>query len=351
MKRNIKRLCSLALAVALLLTVALSGCAPTQPMCERTVFAMDTVITLRLYTDETQGTQLLDHCERELISLDATLSRTKSESDVARINAAAAGECVSVSPETVAVLMLAEQVRLASDGAFNVAVEPLGALWRTADGGELIPTIEKINSVLEIVQQTDLLTEDTTVTKAVSQGSVDLGGIGKGYAMDRLLSQLSEAELQGVLITFGSNVAVLGQKPGGEPFRVAVRDPDGEGIVGTLQMQATTGVLSVSGHYERTYTVGGEHYSHILDPRTGMPPANELQSVAVLCESGALADALSTALLVMGEQQGLALWRSGAFQFEAMFIREDGVTLTEGLRDCFESVGNVRVSYVERAEP
>ena len=109
-------------------------------------------------------------------------------------------------------------------------------------------------------------------------------------------------------------------------------------------------MLSVSGHYERYYTVGDTRYSHILDPRTGMPPDNALQSVAVLCDNGALADALSTALLVLGEDAGLSLWREGSFDFEAIFIRADGVTLTEGAYDIFSAhaeAGEVTCAYEE----
>ena len=126
---------------------------------------------------------------------------------------------------------------------------------------------------------------------------------------------------------------MIGTKPDGTAFRIGIRDPsDSDGILGYLRMEGAE-VLSVSGDYERYYTINGVHYGHILDPATGYPPEGKLHSAAVLCEDGALADALSTALMVSGEEGLFALREQ--YSFEAMLIYEDGSIMTEGWRERF----------------
>jgi len=126
---------------------------------------------------------------------------------------------------------------------------------------------------------------------------------------------------------------VVGKKPDGNAFRVAVKNPiDGNDYAKVLDMSSGE-VLSVSGDYERYFTIGGEKYHHIIDPETGYPANSGLCSVAVICVDGALADALSTGLFVMGEERARALYASEVFDFEAIFITSDGVvSTTDGLK-------------------
>ena len=143
--------------------------------------------------------------------------------------------------------------------------------------------------------------------------------------------------MSGGLVSFGSNVAVFGKKPDGSDFRIGLRDPhDRTDYAGALTLK-TGEILSVSGDYERYYTVNGEQYHHILDPKTGYPADTGLSTVAVVCSDGALADALSTALFVMGEEEAIALYNAQIYRFEAIFIRSDGsIRVTSGLQKRFE---------------
>ena len=136
----------------------------------------------------------------------------------------------------------------------------------------------------------------------------------------------------GGLVSFGSNVAVFGEKPDHSPFRVALRDPKNpKGTVGVLTLSPGQ-VLSVSGDYERYVEIDGQRYHHLLDPKTGYPFDRGLSSVAVVTENGALADALSTALFGMGKEKAMAFYESGVFSFEALLIGSDGsMTATAGM--------------------
>lgn len=165
---------------------------------------------------------------------------------------------------------------------------------------------------------------------------MDLGGIGKGAAISKLIEYLKTTDIPGGVVSFGSNVAVFGEKRDGSDYRIALRDPFKEGeYAGVLTLSADD-VLSVSGDYERYYTINGEKYHHILDPKTGYPAQSGLSSVAVVCSDGALADALSTALFVMGEDAAQELYSAKVFDFEAIFIATDGtLTQTDGMKTIF----------------
>ena len=217
-----------------------------------------------------------------------------------------------------------------TDGVFDITSASLSALWQSCEQNGTLPTAEQLQASLDLVGNEHLTFNETTLQKDENGVSIDLGGIGKGYACDAVLAALSQTDgITGAIISMGSNVAVVGDKPDGSPWRIALRDPNNaSAAVGYLHL--TEGqILSVSGDYERYFTVDGQHYNHILDPKTGYPPQNGLRSVAVLCSDGATADALSTAMMVMGEDAARALYESGAIEFEAVFVYDDHVATTD----------------------
>ncbi|MPM78812.1 FAD:protein FMN transferase [bioreactor metagenome] len=171
--------------------------------------------------------------------------------------------------------------------------------------------------------------------------AVDLGGIAKGFAGDRSLAVLADYGVTSALVSLGGNITALGQKPDGSPWRVAVKDPkDPESYLCVLSLRDRT--VATSGAYERYFEQDGVVYHHIIDPSTGYPARSGLLSVTVVSPSGAVADAMSTALFVLGEEKGLALWRASE-DFEAVLVREDGtVLITQGLFDQQEFQGAER---------
>lgn len=329
--------------VALLLALTLcllsfGGCSKDQPRSV-SFFVMDTVITVTLYgTDEQTSQEIFSHCNAMLTELESLWSRQKTESDVSRLNAAASGE-VALDARTASVLRLAREVEGATDGAFDVTLAPLCDLWDRCGEENRMPAEEELRSLLAHTgADTWSLSGDGTVYKNDAMTAFNLGGIGKGAAADALMEYLRTTDVSGGMVTFGSNVAVLGSKPNGKDFRIAVRDPkDADGYVGALTLKDGD-ALSVSGDYERFVTIGGERYHHVLDPQTGYPSSSGLSSVAIVCKSGALADALSTACLVMGYDRAMELYASGAYDFEAVFVFSDGtVRLSDGLLPQWQS--------------
>ena len=302
---------------------------------EKNFFLMDTTITVTLYTNQKTAEKIFDDCRQILSEYEKLWSRTKEESDVGRFNQA--DQSLELDARTATLIAQAIEVSQKTDGAFDITVAPIVSLWQNGEERGTLPTSAEIQSALALVGEESLALSGNTLSKAKGNVQIDLGGIGKGAAISALLNYLKTCDVRGGLVSFGSNVAVFGEKPDGSPFRIAVENPKTDDrYAGVLNLKAGE-ILSVSGDYERYYTIDGNKYHHIIDPQTGYPAQSGLCSVAVVCSDGALADALSTALFVMGREKALAFYESRVYDFEAIFIDQNGnVSTTEGIADIFE---------------
>ena len=200
--------------------------------------------------------------------------------------------------------------------------------------------------------------EDGSAQLAPGQ-AVDLGGIAKGYASDWVEAALRRNGAQRAMVYLGGNVLVLGTKADGSPWRVAVQDPaDTSAYAGVLAL--TDAFAVTSGGYQRYFEENGVRYQHILDPKTGYPAESGLTSVTVVAAangpdydseapapgSGAMCDAFSTALFVLGEEKALDFWRTSGYDFGLVLVTEDGrVLVTEGLADRFEQTEGSAYRY------
>ncbi len=327
-----KLLCMLLVLVFLLPCISCTQDARS----ERSFFLMDTVITVTLYEDAAVSEPIFAACNALLAELDRLWSRTVETSDISRWNASSDG-AVDLDARTLELIRLSQEVSRKTDGAFDITVLPYVLLWeRAAERGSL-PTDTERAAAAALVGYGKLTVSADGVAKEIG-AQIDLGGIGKGAAISALISYLEGSGARGGVVSFGSNVAVFGAKPDRTPFRIALRDPESETAHAGVLTLAPGEILSVSGDYERYHTIGGERYHHILDPHTAYPAATGLSSVAVVCSDGALADALSTALFVMGYERAMELYRSDAYDFEAVFITDTGeILLTDGMDGKFET--------------
>ena len=177
---------------------------------------------------------------------------------------------------------------------------------------------------------------------------LDLGGIAKGYAAGRVRTILREAGVTSAIISLGGNVAAVGKKPDGSAWTVGLQDPDRpEAYFGTVSIEDACVVTS--GAYQRYFEENGVCYHHILDPHTGCPAESGVKSVSVVVQDDTLADALSTALFVMGLDAGAELWNSSGLSFEAVFVTDDNtVWITPGLAGATGPTGPIR--YWNEAE-
>ncbi len=222
-----------------------------------------------------------------------------------RLNAQAGQGLQAVPAEVSDILRLSQRYAALTNGAFDITVRPLLSLWRQAETTQTPPTAAAIRRTLRFVGSQKLYFAAPHQVGLPAPGiALDLGGIGKGYALDRVARQLHEQRLTNALLNFGqSSLWALGRPSDGEGWRLLLRQPNGE-IVGlaTFSDQA----VSISGSLGQSLQVEGRRYGHIIDPRSGRPVQRDLLA-CVVAPSAAQAEALSTALLILGEQEGLAL--------------------------------------------
>ena len=320
----------LALCLALVL---LSGCTPAPGQAaqtvERTFFAMDTVMNVRIYTGGSEA--LLDAAEDRVRELEGLLSVTDENSEIYALNR---DGTAALSGDAAGLLANALDMCARTGGTLDVTVYPVLRAWGFTTGEYTVPDRETIEELLTRVDYTQVTLDEAAGTAALPDGvKIDLGSVAKGNTGDTLAGLLKSRGVESALLDLGGNIQAIGAKPDGTPWRIGVQDPEGDGYIGVVSVSDKAVVTS--GGYERYFEQDGVRYWHIIDPATGTPARSGLASVTVIGDSGLLCDALSTALFVMGLDGALAHWWEYR-DFEAVFIADDGsVTVTAGLEDSF----------------
>ena len=299
-----------------------------------TTYAMGSYIQQTVYGAGAE--EAAQQASSAVTELENLISWRVEDSDIATLNQEAGGEFQDIDPQTWDILNTALQVCQASGGAFDITIAPISWLW-DFDENPRLPQAETIEALLPAVNYENIsLLEDGTAALQTHSTALDLGAVGKGAACDAAVAAYEESGVNRAVVSVGGSVGVYGEKPGGQPWTIALRDPDTEGSLGTLSL--ASGFLSTSGSYEKQFTEDGVTYHHLLDPDTGYPAESGLLSVTVWSGSGTLSDALSTACFVLGLEDSLPVLEQ--FDSEAVFITEDHqIYVTEGLADAFSLTG------------
>ena len=325
---------TIALLTAGLMILLLAGCGGKKEASTQ-IFAMDTVMGVTAYGGN--AGKAVKAAEEEILRLEKLLSRTEAESDISKLNAAQ-GAPVEVNEEVISLIKAAGAYSQATDGTFDITIAPVVSAWGFTTDTYQVPERETLDALLETVGMEHVRLDGRTVTLAAGT-QIDLGGIAKGYASDKVEEMFEAYEVARGKVELGGNILVLGDKPDGTPWRVGIQDPakpNEQAYAAILQL--TDAFAVTSGSYQRYFEANGNTYHHIIDPATGCPADSGLASVTVVADrhsgSGAMCDALSTAVFVMGEEKALEFWRSSDYDFELVLVTEDGrVVVTEGLEE------------------
>ena len=297
-------------------------------------FAMDTKMTVKVYGEG--APEAAREAKERLLALDALWSATREGSDVERLNSGA-GEAIALSPKTMRLLRMSEEVREETKGALDVTLLPLLKLWGFSGGAHRVPTAEEIEAARALTGAGKLKLDEAAGTARLEKGSsVELGAVAKGYAGELVAAELKSRGVRSALLDLGGNIEAVGMREDGTPWRVGLRNPFGGTLLGTVEVADAAVVTSAID--QRFFTdEAGNRYWHILDPAMGKPAASGLASATVVASSGGRADALSTALFVMGADRAAAFWRERQ-DFEMVLVGMDGhVWITEGLLDRFSA--------------
>ncbi len=324
---------------SLVMAAFLSGCSDTPAQSESgsstTYIAMNTEMKLTVFGENSDAEQqALANAVAEINRLDALLSRHNEDSTISAINRSN-GAPVNADEEVMDLLKAGVQYSKDTGGALDITVAPIMDAWNFTGEHPRVPSQEELDQLLAHVGNDRIVFGNGTVT--LEQGmAIDLGGIAKGYASDRLSHVLEESDIKSAMVSLGGNVYVHGRKPDGSLWRIAVEDPNNSGsYFGILHVADQFAITS--GGYQRYFEKNGTTYYHIIDPKTGDVARNGLVSVTIVCNNGTMGDALSTALFVMGYDAAVDFWKHYEIDFDMILVDDTGhIYLTEGLKDCFE---------------
>lgn len=254
----------------------------------------------------------------EVARIEAKYSRYRSDSLLSRINAAAGGDAVAIDGETERLLEYADACYRQSDGLFDATSGVLRRAWHF--DVPRVPSDEELAPLRRLVGWDRVERAPGSVRLAQHGMELDFGGFGKEYAVDCAARVLREAGITSAVVNLAGDVAVLGEQPGGAPWRVGIRHPRrADAVAATLPI--SSGALATSGDYERFIEMDGIRHCHILDPRTGRS-ARGFQSVSVLAPSCLIAGSATTIAMLKGREAGVAWLRTTGLRYVA--VCEDG---------------------------
>lgn len=246
----------------------------------------------------------------EIARLEGLWSVYRSQSTISQLGRSAGVQAIDIDADTSRILSMAKRFSEMTGGSFDVTAAPLLALWSEAAARGHLPDRAEIERLLPLVDSRDIELRPGPQAFLKQRGQrVDLGGIGKGYAADRCVALYRQNGIRHALINLGGNVAVMGRKPDGAPWRVGIQAPHGPRGEWIGYLDAEDCSIVTSGSYERYFEIAGIRYSHIVNPLTGVPVMSDAASVTIVSTSSACGDALATACMVLGIERSLALIR------------------------------------------
>jgi FAD:protein FMN transferase len=302
---------------------------------ERSHMTMGSELRVTIWTaDESRAASASQVAFQEFDRLEALMTVWRDDSDIQRLNAAAGDHPVRVSPEVREVLRAARQVSEWTDGKFDVTFGALSGLWKfDQDQDNEIPDRRAVLKQLPLVDFRSLEVDDGAGTAFLRRRGMraHLGGIGKGYAVDRAVDILKKRGFENFMVQAGGDLYVAGRH-GDRPWRVGIRDPRGPADKSFAALDLTDGTFSTSGDYERFFIKDGKRYHHILDPDLG-EPAVGCRSVTIVAENATLTDALTTGVFVMGPERGMALIERLSHVEGVIVSSKNEVLISSGLRN------------------
>lgn len=272
--------------------------------------SMGTTWSAKIVAPDTDAALWQPPLQQQLDAIETAMSTWRADSEVTRFNRAPAG-CYSMSAATREVVHAALAVADQSGGAFDISVAPLVRRWGFGETvtGDTVPSDTEVASLLAVAGYQQLWFDGEQLCKRHDALEINLSAIAKGYAVDQLAMLLIRRGVSDFLVEVGGELYAQGSSPAQRPWTIGVEQPvtQGRAIMDSIAVPIANQGVATSGDYRNYFERDGKRYSHILNPVTGRPVTHQVASVTVVANSAMLADAWATALLVLGQERGLAV--------------------------------------------
>ncbi len=295
--------------------------------------AMGTVIEITLIADdEEKANKAALQALQEIKRIETLMSPWLDSSDVTRINRSAGKERVKISPETFEVIQKAQEISELSEGGFDITIGPLTELWRRAREKKIPPSIEEVKEKLGLVNFKNIeVDQEGKVFLKKKDMAVDLGGIAKGYAVDRAFKLLKSLGYINLIVNAGGDLRVGGLK-NNQPWSIGIQNPrESQKILARISVSDMA--VTTSGDYEKYFIYQGKRYHHIFNPKDGFP-IEGCQSVTIVTKDCITADALATAVFVLGAEKGYPLCQKLEGVVCLIVDKEGKIIFSPGLKNC-----------------
>lgn len=336
----LKKIITIVVVSIMIMPAALTGCGKKNDFITKQFFAMDTWMEIHLPStyDKDELDTYFEEIEAIVRRLEGICSVTSPAGDLYKLNNSTEETVTMIDNALLDMLFEAEALEDLTNGAFCDKLYNISREWGFTTGNYKVPDAAFIENSLsklkEITDNNSVIISSSGVTRPVGI-RFDLGGIAKGYATDMIVEYLKGKGVQNAVINLGGNIFVLGTKALGEFVNVGITDPFDRTVMATLAL--TDKAVVTSGNYERYFELDGRKYHHIIDSQTGFPADTGLASVTIIADDASYADALSTALFVMGVDDGVEFWRKNCTFFDAIFVSQNAeIYYTSGIADIFE---------------
>lgn len=301
---------------------ATSGKSADAPISD-TAFKLNTVVTVTLYdsSDQELLAEAINLCDK----YENLFSRTLPSSELYQLNHGLLPQengFFCISPEMTELLTTALSYCEKSDGAFDITIGPISALWDFTSEEKVVPSDAELSAALPLVDYRNVIVKENRVRFLQEGMQLDLGAIAKGYIADKIKEFLLEHGVESAVINLGGNVLCVGEKPDGTAFGIGIQKPFASRSETVSSISVRDQSVVSSGIYERYFETDGNFYHHLLNPKTGYPYDNSLVSVTILSEKSVDGDGLSTACFSLGLTEGMELIEKLP-DTEAVFITED----------------------------
>lgn len=323
MKKNL--LYTIIITILISLTACDTSIYNSGPI-SKTGFYFDTVITITLYNND--ETHLIDECFNICKNYENLFSKTIDDSDISKINLSNR-KTTDINSDTCELISTGLHYSSITNGSFDITIGSLSELWDFKD--KTVPTKKNIAKCLKTIDYRFIDLQENSITISNPDTQIDVGGIAKGFVADKLKDYLLENNVKNAIIDLGGNVLLIGTKPDNSNYNIGIAKPFTNNNDTIAIVRVSDKSIVTSGNYQRYFYENDILYHHILNPKTGYPVNNELNSVTIISDKSIDGDALSTSCFVLGQTEGLKLIES-LDGIEAIFIdKNNTITLSSGL--------------------